>query len=126
MRSIPMGSLAALAMSVVRPCLAAEAHVPAPSLVWDISLVGLLQSIAVLPLVAAGPWHHSMDVVALIWTLGLLIPQVFFAGPWSPRSPPVEYLPFALPLALKRLILPDTALEQYRLTLNQACDGVSC
>ena len=79
---------------------------PAPGLVWGIPFVGLLLSIALVPLVAPHFWHRRMAWVAAGWTLALLLPQAALFGPgvaahtaW--HAVLLEYLPFtALLLAL--------------------------
>jgi Na+/H+ antiporter NhaD/arsenite permease-like protein len=59
---------------------AAEAHGPAPGLVWDIPFAGLLLSIAVLPMVAPHFWHRRMWQIALGWCLVLLVPEAIILG----------------------------------------------
>ena len=101
-----MGTPAALAAMCAQPCLAADAHGAVPGLAWGIPFVGLLLSIAIMPLVAPRLWHHRMGVVALLWTLGLVVPQAALQGvglaagaTW--HAVLIEYLPFvALLLAL--------------------------
>lgn len=106
MRRIFMGTLAAAALVCAQPCLAAGTHGPAPTLAWGIPFVGLLLSIAIFPLVAPRLWHHRMGAVALLWTLGLLIPQAILQGTVLAAAATwhailLEYLPFvALLLAL--------------------------
>jgi Na+/H+ antiporter NhaD/arsenite permease-like protein len=106
MRRIFMGTLAAMAMVCAQPCLAAGLPGPAPGLAWGIPFVGLLLSIAILPLLAPRLWHHRMGVVALLWTLGLMVPQGFLQGAGVAAAATwhallIEYLPFvALLLAL--------------------------
>jgi Na+/H+ antiporter NhaD/arsenite permease-like protein len=80
------------------PCLAAPAG-PVPGLAWDIPFVGLLLSIAVLPMVAPHFWHRRMGLVALGWCLALLVPEAILRGPdlaaagaWHAVLD--EYLPF--------------------------------
>jgi Na+/H+ antiporter NhaD/arsenite permease-like protein len=80
------------------PCLAASAG-PVPGLEWDIPFVGLLLSIAVLPMLAPHFWHKWMGLVALAWCLVLLVPEAIFRGPglaaagaWHAVLD--EYLPF--------------------------------
>ena len=61
------------------PALAA-AHGPAPGLVWGIPFVGMLLSIAVLPMVVPHFWHKRMGLVALLWSLALLVPMALLQG----------------------------------------------
>eukprot|EP01037_Dinobryon_pediforme_P001916 gene1916-1948_t len=111
MRRRVIGTLAAAAGLWVQPCLAADTHGPVthwsvPGLPWAVPFVGLLLSIAVLPLLVPRFWHHRMGVVAGLWTLALLAPQavlqgfgVAASGAW--HAVLIEYLPFvALLLAL--------------------------
>jgi Na+/H+ antiporter NhaD/arsenite permease-like protein len=79
-------------------CMAAPAG-PVPGLEWDIPFVGLLLSIAVLPMVAPHFWHKRMALVALGWCLALLVPEAIFRSPalaaggaWHAIL--IEYLPF--------------------------------
>lgn len=90
------------------PCSAgaAETHGPVPGLVWGLPFAALLLSIATLPLLVPRFWHHRMGLVALFWTLILLLPEAFLIGPTSAAVSAwhailIEYLPFvALLLAL--------------------------
>jgi Na+/H+ antiporter NhaD/arsenite permease-like protein len=61
--------------------------------------LGLLLSIALLPMVAPRLWHRRMGIVVLFWTLLLLLPQAALQGPavaatalW--HAVLLEYLPF--------------------------------
>jgi Na+/H+ antiporter NhaD/arsenite permease-like protein len=79
-------------------CFAAP-HGPVPGLEWDIPFVGLLLSIAVLPMLAPHFWHKRMGLVALGWCLALLVPETIFRGPALAASGAwhailIEYLPF--------------------------------
>ena len=71
----------------------------ATSLAFGIPFLGLLLSIALMPLVAPHFWHRRMGLIALLWTLALVVPQAVMFG-----APPTasgawhailaEYLPF--------------------------------
>ncbi|MDE2200724.1 MAG: sodium:proton antiporter [Rhodospirillales bacterium] len=70
-----------------------------PGLSWAIPFLGLLLSIAILPLAAPRFWHHRMGAVAGFWTLALLAPQAALAGLGSAaglawHAVLLEYLPF--------------------------------
>ncbi len=72
---------------------------PVPGIGWGIPFVGLLLSIAIVPLVAPHFWHRHMAAVAAGWTLALLLPQAVMFGPgvaghtaWHAIL--LEYLPF--------------------------------
>ena len=47
------------------------------SLLWSIPFLGILLSIAILPMVAPKLWHHHLGKVSLFWTISLLIPLLF-------------------------------------------------
>ena len=47
---------------------------------WVIPFVGILLSIAVLPLVAAQFWHHNFGKVSLFWAASLILPFLFDQG----------------------------------------------
>jgi len=47
---------------------------------WVIPFVGILLSIAVLPLVAAQFWHHNFGKVSLFWAASLILPLLFDQG----------------------------------------------
>lgn len=71
------------------------------SLAWSFPFVGMLLSIAVLPLVAASFWHHHYGKVAAFWSLALLIPYAVAVGPLHAFEQVVhtvlgEYVPFLL------------------------------
>jgi Na+/H+ antiporter NhaD/arsenite permease-like protein len=71
------------------------------SLGWAFPFVGMLLSIAVLPLLAASFWHHHYGKVAAFWALVLLIPYAFAVGPASAAEQVAhtvlaEYVPFLL------------------------------
>ena len=71
------------------------------SLVWVAPLVGLLGSIAVMPLAAPHFWHHHYGKVAAFWAAMLLIPFGFVHGVGPASSELVhaavaEYIPFVV------------------------------
>ena len=53
------------------------------SLAWSIPFVGLLLSIALLPLVAHKFWEHHFGKVAAFWAFALIIPVVAISGFWA-------------------------------------------
>jgi Na+/H+ antiporter NhaD/arsenite permease-like protein len=68
---------------------------------WGLPFVGMLLSIAVLPILAPRFWHKRMGLVSLIWSLALLIPVAVVSGigvalftVWHAAW--VEFLPFVL------------------------------
>ena len=76
------------------------------SLAWGIPFIGILLSIALLPLVAASLWHHHYGKIAAFWGMALLLPFAAVFGvdiAWYELMHIVvlEYIPFmALLLAL--------------------------
>ena len=79
-------SLAALSLLILfaQPSLAAEAapHIDGASLgpLWGVPFIALLLSIALLPLLAPGLWHHHYGKVALLWALAFLVPFAVLYG----------------------------------------------
>jgi len=77
-----------------------------PGLAWGLPFVGLLLSIALVPLVAPHFWHRRMAWVAAFWSVGLLLPMALAFGPGPAAHTAlhallIEYLPFiALLVAL--------------------------
>jgi Na+/H+ antiporter NhaD/arsenite permease-like protein len=70
-------------------------------LVWAIPFVGMLLSIAVLPLAAPHVWHNHRGKVAAAWAMAALIPIGLSAGPEVAAKAVVhtalaEYIPFIL------------------------------
>ena len=47
---------------------------------WIIPFVGILLSIAILPLVAAEFWHHNFGKISLFWGISLISPFLFAFG----------------------------------------------
>jgi Na+/H+ antiporter NhaD/arsenite permease-like protein len=89
------------------PALAAEAGPGADlSLLWGLPFVGLLLSIALMPLLAPRLWHHRYGAIAAGWALLLVLPFAVVFGPAAAAREVwhillQEYLPFtALLLAL--------------------------
>jgi len=71
------------------------------SLLWCAPLVGLLGSIAVMPLAAPHFWHHHYGKVAAFWAAVLVIPFGLVYGPGPTASELVhaavaEYIPFVV------------------------------
>jgi Na+/H+ antiporter NhaD/arsenite permease-like protein len=71
------------------------------SLAWVVPFAGMLLSIALLPLLAPGFWHHHYGKVAAFWSLLLLVPYAAVVGPLSVLEQLVhtalaEYIPFIL------------------------------
>jgi Na+/H+ antiporter NhaD/arsenite permease-like protein len=71
------------------------------SLVWGVPFAGMLLSIALLPLLAPGFWHHHYGKVAAFWSITLLLPLGAALGPTHVVHEVVhtlvaEYIPFVL------------------------------
>jgi Na+/H+ antiporter NhaD/arsenite permease-like protein len=71
------------------------------SLLWVIPFVGMLLSIAVVPLIAPRLWEHHFGAVSLAWIVAILIPLgvVFGVGTaWNElvHTFLVEYMPFMI------------------------------
>ncbi|MFC3694564.1 sodium:proton antiporter [Chenggangzhangella methanolivorans] len=93
----------ALLVSVIDPLVRplVHGHVDGRGLspIWALPLVGMLGSIAVLPLAAPHFWHHHYGKVSAFWALALLIPFAATQGPGAVASEVVhaaalEYIPF--------------------------------
>ncbi|HWX51152.1 MAG TPA: sodium:proton antiporter [Roseomonas sp.] len=81
------------------PALAAPVEGEAPSLLWAVPFVGVLLSIALMPLLAGHVWHHHYGKIAAGWAALFLVPFAIFHGPdaaWSEFTHVLvgEYLPF--------------------------------
>ena len=48
---------------------------------WVIPFVGILLSIAIMPLVALDFWHHNFGKISLFWAVSLIIPFLIHQGP---------------------------------------------
>lgn len=71
------------------------------SLPWALPFVGMLLSIALLPLLALALWHNHYGKIALAWSLLFLIPFAIAFGPQAALREIVhtllaEYLPFMI------------------------------
>jgi Na+/H+ antiporter NhaD/arsenite permease-like protein len=75
-----------VALFAAMPALGADADAPAldgrkVGLLWGIPFIGILLSIAILPLVAAHFWHHHFGKVSAAWAIALLVPLAIVHGP---------------------------------------------
>ena len=99
---------AAIALAVVPQALAAETgHAAldwsAFELIWAIPFVGILLSIAILPLAAPHFWHHRQGAVAIAWALAFLVPFAALYGFEHAHheflhSMLLDYIPFVIML----------------------------
>jgi Na+/H+ antiporter NhaD/arsenite permease-like protein len=69
------------------------------SLLWVSPFVGMLLSIALLPLLAAEIWHHHYGKISLLWALAIILPLLVRFGPGIAIDQLIhvlllEYLPF--------------------------------
>lgn len=83
------------------PSLAAGLDGSQLSTLWGIPFVGLLLSIALLPLLAPFFWHHHYGKVSAAWALAFLLPFAVIYGPGLAAVSFVhallaEYIPFIL------------------------------
>lgn len=105
--SAALAAVAALALpGTARAAEAAAGHGAALSPAWGLPFAGVLLSIALLPVLAGGFWHHHYRKVALAWALAFLVPYAAAFGVGAAADEVahtflLEYLPFiALLLAL--------------------------
>ncbi len=76
-------SAGAILCATATPAFAAgEAHLDGSTLgvIWAVPFIGLLLSIAVLPLAAPHFWHHHYGKVSLAWALAFLAPFALLFG----------------------------------------------
>lgn len=83
------------------PLLARAAEVDGASLVgwWGLPFAGVLLSIALLPLLTPGLWHHHFGKIVLGWSLAFLLPFALVFGAAAAGQAVVhallaEYIPF--------------------------------
>jgi len=102
----PALAAAALAILPATPAAAAEVSGAELSLFWGIPFVGMLLSIALMPLLAGHVWHHHYGKIAAGWAALLVLPFAIAFGPEAAAGEVwhimlQEYIPFiALLLAL--------------------------
>lgn len=92
---------AALTLLCCLPGLALAAEIDGTRLpwIWAIPFVGILLSIAVMPLALPGFWHHHFGKVSAAWALAFFLPFAAVFGPALAGSSFVhallaEYIPF--------------------------------
>lgn len=72
-----------LLLAGVQPAFAVEGHGLDGSelgLMWVAPFVGLLLSIALMPLLVPDFWHHHFGKVSAFWAAAILVPMVLFQG----------------------------------------------
>ncbi|RYF67984.1 MAG: sodium:proton antiporter, partial [Comamonadaceae bacterium] len=95
--------LATLALGALLPSVAMAADFDGSRLspLWGVPFAGILLSIALMPLLAPGFWHHHYGKVALGWALAFLLPfgAVYgagLAGSQLVHAALAEYIPFII------------------------------
>ncbi len=94
------------ALGVASPALASAAQFDATGMgvAWAIPFIGLLLSIALLPLLAPHFWHRFYGSIAIAWALAMLLPLTAFYGAAAAfniviHSLVLEYFPFIIIIA---------------------------
>lgn len=94
----PFLGLGLLPIWLPTPALAAP-RAGVPALAWGLPFLGLLLSIALIPMLAPGFYHRRMSLIAAFWAVALLAPMAAASG-IGPAAALVwgtfltEYLPF--------------------------------
>ena len=96
--------LAFVSLCLPLPALAAELDGAALSPLWALPFVGVLLSIAVLPLLAPVLWHHHFGKIAAAWAVAFLLPFAALHGIHAALAVSLhaliaEYLPFIILLS---------------------------
>ncbi len=99
--SLPRCLLMVAVAATPGAAMAAEIDGSQLSALWGIPFVGVLLSIAILPLAAPNLWHHHFGKVALGWMLAFLVPFAVAFGAPAAGAALVhtllgEYLPFII------------------------------
>ena len=94
-------TFAAMLVLAVPPASAADINGGALGLGWVTPFVGILLSIALLPLLAPKVWHHHYGKISLAWSLAFALPFALTHG-WSTTGYALvhtglsEYFPFII------------------------------
>ncbi|MCW7538615.1 sodium:proton antiporter [Aquabacterium sp. A7-Y] len=103
MRHRVLGLPALAAAGLLWPGLALAAELDGSRLAawWGLPFAGILLSIALMPLLAPGFWHHHFGKVSAAWALAFLLPFALVFGPATAAAGLVhallaEYLPFII------------------------------
>ena len=104
-RTVVAALIAATIAVMTTPAQAADAvpHLDGSllSVIWAVPFVGLLLSIAIVPLTAPQLWHHHYGKIAAAWALAFIVPSLLAAG-LSPtvyellHTVVLEYIPFLI------------------------------
>ena len=81
--------------------VAAGADMAQLPLVWSVPFVGVLLSIALIPVLAPRAWHHHFGKIAIAWSLSFMLPFTALFGPMAmgasfTHALLAEYVPFIL------------------------------
>ena len=94
-------AIAMVAASSLFTSAAAAGTGPALGLVWVLPFVGLLLSIALLPLLAPSVWHHHYGKITALWALAVIVPYGLLFG-WPAMTKELlhtillDYIPFII------------------------------
>jgi Na+/H+ antiporter NhaD/arsenite permease-like protein len=101
LRTLLLACLLGLGLGAMPAAQAAELNGAQLSLLWAVPFIGVLLSIALLPLLAPFFWHHHFGKVSAGWALALLLPFALAFGPGAAGASVVhtllaEYIPFII------------------------------
>jgi Na+/H+ antiporter NhaD/arsenite permease-like protein len=93
--------LAILLTALPSAAMALELDGRALGFLWALPFIGILLSIALLPLLAAHTWEHHQGKIAAAWGLLVLVPMALILGPSTAlhalvHTALLEYIPFIL------------------------------
>ncbi|WP_210496120.1 sodium:proton antiporter [Microvirga antarctica] len=93
--------LAVLFAALPNAASAAELDGRTLGALWALPFVGILLSIALMPLLAAHAWEHHQGKIAALWAVLVLGPMMLFIGPATAvqalaHTAFLEYIPFIL------------------------------
>ena len=106
-RRAPLALVIGIAATLIDPAGAAAAvgggHFDGAELgfVWVVPFIGILLSIAILPLATPTFWHHHFGKVSAFWALAFLVPFAIRFGPGETtyqflHTALLEYIPFII------------------------------
>jgi Na+/H+ antiporter NhaD/arsenite permease-like protein len=100
-RTLARMTMVAAAAGLPQWALAADIDGRQLSAAWSVPFAGILLSIALMPLLAPGFWHHHFGKVAAGWALAFLLPFAALFGASAATGALVhallaEYIPFVL------------------------------
>ena len=97
------------ALILATPAQAAEGVMSNFGMIWAIPFVGILLSIAILPLILPAFWHHHFGKVSIFWAAAFLIPALMTLGVGDvshivAHALFLEYFPFIILIAALYII----------------------